>query len=135
MSKTKPKETIIQAYKEGQRHFGENYVQELVDKASDPEVFSIFIDNWIIINLELQILFCFLLKLDKECPEMKIHFIGHLQKNKISKLLSVANKIFVVETIDSEGLAKSVNDNLGRRNVTEPLNVMVQVNTSGEECE
>jgi uncharacterized pyridoxal phosphate-containing UPF0001 family protein len=68
------------------------------------------------------------------CPDMKLHFIGHLQKNKISKLLSVVGKLFVIETVDSEGLAKSLNDALERRNVEEPLRIMIQVNTSGEEC-
>lgn len=38
VSKTKPKELIIAAYNSGQRHFGENYVQELVEKSNDPEV-------------------------------------------------------------------------------------------------
>ncbi|KAK7070218.1 hypothetical protein SK128_013200, partial [Halocaridina rubra] len=37
VSKTKPKEMIIEAYAAGQRHFGENYVQELVEKAHDKE--------------------------------------------------------------------------------------------------
>jgi uncharacterized pyridoxal phosphate-containing UPF0001 family protein len=35
VSKTKPQELIIALYEEGQRHFGENYVQELIDKSSD----------------------------------------------------------------------------------------------------
>lgn len=38
VSKTKPKELIFAAYENGQRHFGENYVQELVEKSNDPEV-------------------------------------------------------------------------------------------------
>jgi uncharacterized pyridoxal phosphate-containing UPF0001 family protein len=38
VSKTKPKDLIIKAYEHGQRHFGENYVQELVDKGHDAEV-------------------------------------------------------------------------------------------------
>ena len=33
VSKTKPKEDLLQAYEAGQRDFGENKVQELVDKA------------------------------------------------------------------------------------------------------
>ncbi|KAI5693618.1 hypothetical protein M8J75_002480 [Diaphorina citri] len=37
VSKTKPKELIIEAYNGGQRHFGENYVQELLEKGHDPE--------------------------------------------------------------------------------------------------
>lgn len=38
VSKTKPKELILIAYENGQRHFGENYVQELVEKGNDDEV-------------------------------------------------------------------------------------------------
>lgn len=34
VSKTKPNEDIIELYELGQRDFGENYVQELVDKAA-----------------------------------------------------------------------------------------------------
>ena len=33
VSKTKPIEAIIEAYEAGQRHFGENYVDELIEKA------------------------------------------------------------------------------------------------------
>jgi len=79
-------------------------------------------------------IFC-LLKVETHCPDIKFHFIGHLQKNKVKKLLSVSKKIFVVETVDSEDLAKSLNKELTKLNTTEPLNVMIQVNTSGEECE
>lgn len=39
VSKTKPIEEIICVYQQGQRHFGENYVQELLPKAFDPEVY------------------------------------------------------------------------------------------------
>ncbi|KAG7278436.1 hypothetical protein CRUP_038731 [Coryphaenoides rupestris] len=62
VSKTKPPEMVIEAYKQGQRSFGENYVNELVDKASNAEIL-------------------------KSCPEIQWHFIGHLQKNNINKLL------------------------------------------------
>ena len=34
VSKTKPSELVMQAYQAGQRHFGENYVQEAVDKVA-----------------------------------------------------------------------------------------------------
>lgn len=71
----------------------------------------------------------------EKCPNIKYHFIGHLQKNKIPKLLQAIDRLFVVETVDSEGLAKALNDGLLKREVKNPLNVMVQVNTSGEDCE
>lgn len=39
----------------------------------------------------------------------------------------------MVETVDSERLAKAVNDTWERLNKKSPLRVMVQVNTSGED--
>ena len=53
VSKTKPNESVLEAYEAGQRHFGENYVQELVDKYE---------------------------QLPKD---IHWHFIGHLQSNKV----------------------------------------------------
>ena len=38
VSKTKPVSDIIDAYSWGQRHFGENYIQELVEKSADKQV-------------------------------------------------------------------------------------------------
>lgn len=61
VSKTKPVEMIIDAYSVGQRHFGENYVQELVEKSQHPDIIA-------------------------QCPDIKWHFIGHLQNNKINKV-------------------------------------------------
>ena len=61
MSKTKPAQSIIEAYKAGQRHFGENYVQELEEKAQSELI-------------------------QTECPEIKWHLIGHLQSNKAKKV-------------------------------------------------
>jgi PLP dependent protein len=61
VSKTKPIEMILDAYSVGQRHFGENYVKELVEKANDPQILE-------------------------NCKDIKWHFIGHLQRNKINKV-------------------------------------------------
>lgn len=53
VSKTKPSQAILELYNLGHRHFGENYVQELVQKQNElPNDI-----NW--------------------------HFIGHLQSNKV----------------------------------------------------
>ena len=38
VSKTKPAADVIEAYKHGHRHFGENYIQELAEKSVLPEV-------------------------------------------------------------------------------------------------
>lgn len=68
--------------------------------------------------------------LDK-CKDIKWHFIGSIQRNKVPKLVSVAN-LDVVETITSDKIATAVNNSWGKLN-KEPLKIMVQVNTSREE--
>ncbi|XP_068709655.1 pyridoxal phosphate homeostasis protein-like [Montipora foliosa] len=106
VSKLKPSECILEAYQHGQRNFGENYVQELIEKSNEPKL------------LELK--------------DIKWHFIGHLQSNKCNNLAGVPN-LFMVETVDSVKLANTLNSSWGKQNKPDPLNVMVQVNTSQEE--
>ncbi|XP_040545290.1 pyridoxal phosphate homeostasis protein isoform X2 [Gallus gallus] len=97
VSKTKPAEMVLDAYSHGQRSFGENYVQELLEKASDSRILS-------------------------SCPEIKWHFIGHLQKSNVNKLI-----------VDSVKLADRVNSSWQKKGSPQKLKVMVQVNTSGED--
>ncbi|XP_006051018.3 pyridoxal phosphate homeostasis protein [Bubalus bubalis] len=106
VSKTKPADMVIEAYSHGQRTFGENYVQELLEKASNPQILSL-------------------------CPEIKWHFIGHLQKQNVNKLMAVPN-LSMLETVDSVKLADKVNSAWQKKGSPERLKVMVQINTSGE---
>ncbi|XP_065919642.1 pyridoxal phosphate homeostasis protein-like [Dysidea avara] len=106
VSKKQPVEKIYAAYQGGLRHFGENYVQELSSKAWDLQF--------------------------GDYDEIKWHFIGHLQSNKIKQLLSV-NQLWMVESVDSIKLADLLNKHWGLDDRDEKLNVMVQVNTSREE--
>jgi len=76
VSKTKPVEEILELYNLGQKDFGENYVQELVDKYE---------------------------QLPKD---IRWHFIGHLQSNKV-KL--IAPFISLIHSVDSEKLLKEIN--------------------------
>ena len=78
VSKTKPPSDIQALYDAGQRTFGENYFQELLEKAAAlPEDIS-----W--------------------------HFIGHLQSQKAAKLVKDVTNLRVVETVDSLKLAKKL---------------------------
>ncbi|XP_045475570.1 pyridoxal phosphate homeostasis protein [Harmonia axyridis] len=107
VSKTKPVESIIEAYEAGQRHFGENYVQELEEKAYNKQILE-------------------------KCKEIKWHFIGHLQGNKVNKVVNVPN-LYIIETVDSQKLARKLNNSCtssGEGN--SKLRVFIQVNTSGE---
>lgn len=105
VSKTKPAEEVLRAYENGQRHFGENYVQELVEKANDPLLAGL---------------------------DVRWHFIGHLQRNKCNHLTSLPN-LWAVETVDSEWLAATLNNSWKKRAYGRKLKVFVQVNSSAED--
>ena len=110
VSKTKPREDIQALYDSGHRDFGENYFQELVEKAE---------------------------ALPKD---IQWHFIGHLQSAKASKLVREVPNLTVVETVDSLKLAKKLNtalETLAAEAAAEApkrtLKVYIQVDTSGED--
>ena len=68
VSKTKPNEAILALYDLGQRAFGENYVQELVDKQAT-------LPN-----------------------DIQWHFIGHLQSNKVKYIAPFVHLIHGVDS-------------------------------------
>ena len=78
VSKLHDTDAIRAAYDAGQRRFGENYVQEIEQKAS---------------------------ALVTACPEIEWHFIGHLQRNKVKAVLRAHP---VVHTVDSARLASEI---------------------------
>eukprot|EP00053_Salpingoeca_punica_P016706 m.158716 g.158716 ORF g.158716 m.158716 type:complete len:251 (-) comp17028_c1_seq2:1592-2344(-) len=104
VSKTKPVEAVLEAHAAGQRVFGENYVQELAEKAVDARI----------------------------PQDVKWHFIGHLQKNKCNIIAGVPN-LACVQTISDAALATKLDNALSKVGRQDPLCVMVQVNTSREE--
>src|SRR5688572_19122659 len=76
VSKTKPVEDIKELYDLGHRDFGENYVQELVDKEA---------------------------QLPKD---IRWHFIGHLQSNKVKY---IAPFVHLIHGVDSMKLLTEIN--------------------------
>ena len=78
VSKLMPVETLMLAYNENQRHFGENYVQEICEKAPQmPE-------------------------------DIRWHFIGGLQSNKAKMLVNSVKGLYMVESVDSQKLATTL---------------------------
>ncbi|XP_058101261.1 uncharacterized protein LOC131245676 [Magnolia sinica] len=75
VGKTKPVSLIRQLYDAGHRCFGENYVQEILDKA--PQL----------------------------PPDIEWHFIGHLQSNKAKSLIAIVPNLDMVEGVDNEKIA------------------------------
>jgi pyridoxal phosphate enzyme (YggS family) len=99
VSKTQPAEVVRAALEAGITRFGENYAQELRDKASA------------------------LAELGGEW-----RFIGHLQTNKARM---IAPFVSCVESVDSPRLAAELSR--AARAVGRTIDVLAQVNTSGEE--
>ena len=98
-TKTQPPDRIITAIRAGATLIGENRAQEVVAKADELE----------------------------EIPH-ELHFIGHLQTNKINQLLG---RISCLQTLDSVDLAQKLQSRLQARDAQ--LDVLIQVNVSGEE--
>ena len=97
VSKTKPVEMIDEAYACGKREFGENKAQELRDKFS-------------------------------ALPEdIKWHFIGHLQTNKVKY---VVGKASLIHSVDSVHLAEALETESSRQNVI--TRILAQVNVAEE---
>ncbi len=76
VSKTKPNEQIMELYDLGQRDFGENRVQEMADKYN---------------------------ALPKD---IRWHFIGHLQTNKVKYM---ADFVHLVHSVDRQKVLKEIN--------------------------
>ncbi|KAI9220437.1 hypothetical protein BC828DRAFT_339640, partial [Blastocladiella britannica] len=115
VSKTRPLSDILAMHSAtGQRHFGENYVQELVDKAERAHA------------------------LLGEHNDLRWHFIGHLQTNKAKAIAQLVPRgLWVVETLDSAKLARELQKHLARlfpdsAPENDRLRVFLQVNTSSE---
>ncbi|HEY4157649.1 MAG TPA: YggS family pyridoxal phosphate-dependent enzyme [Polyangiaceae bacterium] len=72
VSKTQPPSAIREAYAAGQRDFGENYVQELLEK----------VDSL------------------RDLPDLRWHVIGHLQRNKARHVVREASAIHSVDSLE-----------------------------------
>ncbi|WP_020013675.1 YggS family pyridoxal phosphate-dependent enzyme [Promicromonospora sukumoe] len=106
-TKTQTADAVLEALAAGVDLIGENRVQELVAKA--PAVADRVADG-----------------------ALQVHMIGHLQRNKINQVLATATGL---ETLDSLELARAISDRCVRDDRTgdQALDVMVQVNVTGEE--
>ncbi len=102
VSKTFGADAVIAAAQAGQRAFGENYVQEAVDKIA---------------------------AVRQAAPGLALewHFIGPLQSNKTKP---VAEHFDWVHAVDREKIAQRLSDQ--RPSNLPPLNICLQVNVSGE---
>jgi pyridoxal phosphate enzyme (YggS family) len=105
VSKMKPASLIREAMAAGQLHFGENYAQQLRDKAVELGVGPAVAG----------------------APAQPVwHFIGPLQRNKVKYVVGTAA---LVHAVDSEKLALAIAQRSGDR----PTSILVQVNIGLED--
>jgi len=98
VSKTKPVEDIEALMALGQADFGENYVQELADKQGKIK------DN------------------------IRWHFIGHLQSNKVKQIISY---VHLIHSIDSLKLLQAINKQAEK--INRVVDCLLQVHIAQEE--
>lgn len=106
VSKTKPAEDVRRAYLAGQRDFGENYVQELIEKAAQLT----------------------------DLPELRWHLVGHLQRNKVKSALEVVSCVHSVDStrlVRELGKRAAVLQQDAPERAR--LSVLVEVNVGGEQ--
>jgi PLP dependent protein len=98
VSKTKPIEDILELYHLGHRDFGENYVSELVEKYG---------------------------QLPKD---IRWHFIGHLQSNKVKLILPF---IHLIHGVDTEKLLREIDKQANK--IKRVVDCLLQVHIAREE--
>jgi pyridoxal phosphate enzyme (YggS family) len=104
VSKTKPASAVREAYEAGQRDFGENYAQELAEKAAELS----------------------------DLADIRWHYIGHLQTNKAKLVAPIAWMVHTIDTpaLAKELGKRAAKEGCG---VTrDRLPVLVEVNVGGE---
>ena len=118
VSKTFGPEAVLEAVRAGQRAFGENYLQESLDKiAAVRAVLAARPDEPALAASAAQV----------EPPVLEWHFIGPIQSNKTRP---IAEHFDWVHTVEREKIAQRLSEQ--RPAGMAPLNICLQVNISGE---
>ena len=103
VSKTKPFSDILEARASGITRFGENYVQELMQKIEMNESLG-------------------------EGKPIQWHMIGHLQKNKVKYLIG---HTALIHSVDSTALAEQIEKEAAKKDTT--VRILLEVNIAREE--
>jgi PLP dependent protein len=99
VSKTFPAEAIREAVRAGVPDIGENYVQELLAKREHVAT-----------------------------EQVRWHFVGHLQRNKVRH---IASWISLIHAVDAPGVAREIDRRAAQAGRV--IDFLVEINTTGEE--
>ena len=103
VSKMQPIPAILEAMNAGQSLFGENFVQHWLSKAEDPKMIGL--------------------------SDLRWHFIGALQRNKIRFLLG---RVHCIETVDRMKLARELSKRAAAHGGERSQQVLLEVNLAAE---
>ena len=109
VSKFNPAESVEAAISNDQLEFGENWVKELLEK--ETEVAHYLEEN----NVE-------------KSKDIKWHFIGHLQTNKVKQLIG---KTVLIHSVDSYKLASVIDTESKKKDVI--TDILLEINIGDEE--
>jgi len=105
VSKKKPFSCIAHAAEAGVHSFGENYVQELLEKMEEREGWD-----------------------PSHSVPLAWHMIGHLQKNKIKYLIG---QVSMIHSVDTLSLAEQIEKEAGKKEAC--VDILMEVNVAREE--
>ena len=105
VSKTKPLEAMLECLSLGETVFGENYVQEIVQKYETLQEENA-----------------------QALAHMQFHMIGHLQRNKVKYII---DKVQMIHSVDSMRLAEAIEKEAAKKEIVMP--VLLEVNVAQEE--
>ncbi len=104
VSKLHTSEEVLAMYGMGQRLFGENHLQEIVQKFAAED--------------------------GRTCnrpSDLELHMIGHLQSNKVNRVVPLVD---MIESVDSAALLRKIDASCSR--IGKRMDVLLELNTSGE---
>ena len=102
VSKTFPMKNILPLINEGHNHFGENKVQEAMEKWTD---------------------------IKKDFPKIKLHLIGKLQTNKVKFVLPLFDYI---HSLDSLKLAKKISIEQEKKNCSPKIFIQINIGNENQ---
>jgi len=105
VSKTQPAEKIVEAIAAGHKDFGENYAQELVEHLT-----AVGAHGHAPLN-----------------GDLRWHFIGHLQRNKVKLVMG---KVSLIHSVDSQELALEIDKRAAAFGGVQ--SILIEVNVGGE---
>ena len=109
VSKLNPAESVLAVIEHGQTDFGENWVKEMLEKQAEVEKSLSEVSY-------------------ATSGEIKWHFIGHLQTNKVKQLIG---KTVLIHSVDSVKLATFIDNESKKKDTV--TDILLEINIGDEE--